>query len=716
MKHFSITMAALLAASSFAFTGCSDDVDYGLGEGRLTITATLNSDVKVVSRSDAEELRAAYGESLELWITRIGDGPVRQYNGIDNLPTSAIMLPTGNYVAEAWAGDSIPASWDKKYFKAYVPFEILKGNTTPLDVTLKIANTLASVNYDANVDEVLKDYTMEISNPAGSLVFEGRDTRKGYFMMPQADREHLTVKLTGTDINGKTYTQTETISGVKPGYEYVVHVSHNATIDPIGGSYFDISVDESEVIVEDEITITLAPIIKGVDFDIAQPVTAEEGKVGRLSVYVSATDQITSLVLASADLNAKFGFPDLDLVSANQSYIDQLAAGGITVSKITDSANKLTNMRINFEAEFTNAFGNGEHTFSFSSADGDKKSSATLTVNITDAPVMTADVDASTVTFTSAVLRGTILKAPTGSEQLGFNYRKVGDTAWTHVNGTISGSELTASVTGLKPNTAYEYAATYDSFTATSKTFSTKAYPTIPNGGFENWTTGSDKAIMPSASADNYFWDSGNHGSITMSKNVTQSDATIKHSGNYSAKLASQFVGVGVLGKFAAGNLFVGQYLATDGTDGVLGWGRQFDNSATPKALKGYVKYSPVAVTHSSVSSFPKGTMDQGIIYVALVTDDMSTYSGSSWPCIVKTKTSEFFNPTGSNVVWYGEKIFDQTEGDGMVEFNIPLNAVNAGKTWSYLIIVCSASRYGDYFTGGSGSTMWIDDLEFVYE
>ena len=715
MKRLSFYSIALLAAASFTFSGCNDDFDYGMGEGQLTISATINSDVKVESRTDAAELLAQYGESLELWITRVGEGPIRQYQGIDNVPTSSIKIPVGEYVAEAWAGDSVPASWDKKYFKAYVPFEITKNGNTPLEVPLKIANVLASVNYDANVDEVIKDYQMVISNPAGSLTFEGRDTRKGYYMMPQADRENLQITFTGTTNEGKAYTQKATISGVKPGHEYVVHVSQNGKIEPIGGAYFTITVDETEVEVAEEIVITLAPVIKGVDYDISQPLMAEEGKVGRVSVFVSSPDKITSLVLASADLQTRFGFPDIDLVTGAQSYLDQLAAAGINVSKMTDSEGVLKSMRINFEDEYTKTLANGEHVFTFTSSDGTHTASTALTINVSDAPIVTNDIDASTITFTSATVKGTLVKALAETpSRMGFNYRKLGTSTWTFVDGTLNGMELTANITGLTANSTYEFAAVIESFTANVKMFMTKAYPTIPNGGFEDWTTGSDKAIMPSASATDYFWDSGNHGSITMSKNVTQSDTSVKHSGNYSAKLASQFVGVGVIGKFAAGNLFVGQYLATEGTDGVLGWGRSFDNSITPKALKGYIKYKPVAVTSSSVSEFPKGTMDQGIIYVALVTDAMQTYNSEKWPCIVKTADKQFFNPTGSNVIWYGEKIFDETSGDGMVEFNIPLNAVNSG-TWCNLIIVCSASRYGDYFTGGSGSTMWIDDLEFVY-
>ena len=33
-----------------------------------------------------------------------------------------------------------------------------------------------------------------------------------------------------------------------------------------------------------------------------------------------------------------------------------------------------------------------------------------------------------------------------------------------------------------------------------------------------------------------------------------------------------------------------------------------------------------------------------------------------------------------------------------------------------YIIIVAAASKYGDYFIGGVGSTLWLDEMELVYE
>ena len=68
-------------------------------------------------------------------------------------------------------------------------------------------------------------------------------------------------------------------------------------------------------------------------------------------------------------------------------------------------------------------------------------------------------------------------------------------------------------------------------------------------------------------------------------------------------------------------------------------------------------------------------------------------------------------------MIAYGEHVFSEaTSGDGMVEITIPLDYAIKDKVPSNIILVASASRYGDYFTGGSGSTMWVDDIEFIYE
>lgn len=716
-----------VAASSMMLAGCSADDLFGPrdGEGTLSLTASIGNDVKVVSRADADQLRADYGESLLLWITKPGEGPVRQYNGIDNVPTDPVTLHAGSYVAEAWAGDSVAASFDKKYFKGYTPFEITNGNSTAVEVKCNIANVVVSLSFDESVDAALKTWTVTVANGEESITYEEHDARKGYFMMPKkADNEKLTLTLEGTAPNGDAYSQTADIEAPKGGYEYKVNFSHTPGSFNDGGAFFTITVDETEIVVEDELVITLAPEIFGIDFDIAQEQAAATGEMGRKCVFISAVDRLSSLTIESANLQHYLGSSTADVFSLSESALARLAAAGINFMTYKNEAGEVNRVRVNFEADFTNNLVSGLHTFKFIAGDNgdgtEKTSEATLSLRLSNAAVELQE--ATDVSYTTTTFVATIVKPDELTGNVGFNYREKGASDWTFVAGTNNGTTLTATVDNLKFGTTYEYCAVAGGYTSPAKELTTLTPPQLPNASFEQTSTASDKALMFSADPNDFYWDSGNHGSQKMQKNVTEVTTKYFHSGKQGLCLHSQFVGLGSFaGKFAAGNIFVGKYLATEGMDGVLGWGRPFNCPIRPKALKVWARYEPVNITHDNTSALPsvsKGDPDNGIVYIALVTDQTMSYNSETWPQIVKTSSSsrQLFNPSGSNVVAYGEHVFTSaTTESGLVEITIPLNDVNPNLTVSNIIIVASASRYGDYFVGGNGSLLYLDDFELVY-
>ena len=82
----------------------------------------------------------------------------------------------------------------------------------------------------------------------------------------------------------------------------------------------------------------------------------------------------------------------------------------------------------------------------------------------------------------------------------------------------------------------------------------------------------------------------------------------------------------------------------------------------------------------------------------------------------VGAATAMAFAKDGANVIAYGEKIFTEAVGgeSSMVQFEIPLNYVRTDIKPSNIIITCSASQYGDYYSGGP-SVMYLDDFELVY-
>ena len=57
--------------------------------------------------------------------------------------------------------------------------------------------------------------------------------------------------------------------------------------------------------------------------------------------------------------------------------------------------------------------------------------------------------------------------------------------------------------------------------------------------------------------------------------------------------------------------------------------------------------------------------------------------------------------------------MFTEATGD-MIQVTIPIDYRSDAQVKN-IMMVCSASIGGDYFTGGSGSVMWVDDIELVY-
>ena len=112
--------------------------------------------------------------------------------------------------------------------------------------------------------------------------------------------------------------------------------------------------------------------------------------------------------------------------------------------------------------------------------------------------------------------------------------------------------------------------------------------------------------------------------------------------------MESKFVGVGSIGKFAAGNLFIGTYKETDGSNGILDFGKPF--TARPTKLRGHYKYTTAPIAYVSYGyEHLKEKPDTCAIYVAL----------GDWPEPVEIRTNPsnlaVFNKNDSHVIAYAE-------------------------------------------------------------
>lgn len=298
---------------------------------------------------------------------------------------------------------------------------------------------------------------------------------------------------------------------------------------------------------------------------------------------------------------------------------------------------------------------------------------------------------------------------------------------WIDVETTVKDGICTAFITNLTAATEYQYRLVngVEEEIQAPRTIVTETVPEsgvpqeqLQNASFEQWSTvkaglaGTVNTAFPNAAGDSY-WDTSNKGANSISRNDPTSSVTEPVvDGTYAAKLESK----SIYGVLAAASLYTGTFGAVDFSSfgATLTFGQSF--SSRPIALQGYYKYIPKNVDtvgdnlpeDATVSS---GQPDQCSIYIAL--------AKKSYEINNKDEDTFINFEEDENIIAYGALPSGAaTSGEGYTQFTIPLQYKESqfGATPTHIIVVCSASKYGDYMTGGVGSTLYVDDFSLIYD
>lgn len=327
-----------------------------------------------------------------------------------------------------------------------------------------------------------------------------------------------------------------------------------------------------------------------------------------------------------------------------------------------------------------------------------------------------------------------------------FAYSSDGGSTWSYADGVnYDEGSWKADLKGLAPSTEYTYALVINGEQiGDTMTFTTEAAPVLPNGSFEHYSTVSGQDFYKFYDPDNCsdccatkFWASGNGdeqtgGSIIPGTMAVITTIDTDHvDGNVSVLAQSQEV-LGI--KLAAGNLFTGQFVQTEGTNGgIVNFGRPW--TSRPTALKLYCKYTTGTIDYLNGTpagvSLSKSDYDRAQIKVALGTWAYKKYGGTSDSPVQVNTTNEatfvdFYTDASTvangDLIIYndgyiinkGSKVSDTTSE--WVEYVIPLDYHSLNTYPTHIIISFAASQYGDYFTGSTSSKLWIDAAELIYE
>jgi hypothetical protein len=456
---------------------------------------------------------------------------------------------------------------------------------------------------------------------------------------------------------------------------------------------------------------TLADAAVAVTFD--PTVAAQYAKSYNVTIGPSSTDRTSALTFDSST-GSKVGYyyVDPDGTSLYWTFTGTAADGTVTTkSGVIDDVVARDKYDVTFKYTHT-----PEGILSFTITVDESTLAVDDVINFVADPTGALAVNSLDVWATKCTIAAAVDEGSFSGKAISFQYRQSGSSTWSTASATRSSENYyTALVSSLSAETSYEFQLLVDGTAMGEvRTFTTDEAPQMPNEGFETWSySESSKYPSPFASTSEKWWDNGNKGSATASVVISES-STDCHEGSYSAKLTSQ----GVFGiKIAAGNIFTGSYGSTNIStqSGTVYFGRPF--TARPTALHGWYKYNCGTIDYvgSSTAGASKGDKDRGRILILLGDWNPSVYGGTSTsPVLVDTGNATYLSADSDAVIAKGELV-QQSTVSGWTEFTIPLTYVTTSRRPTHIIVMCTSSYLGDYFTGSSTSLMYVDDFSLVY-
>ena len=685
-KILNIAICALFALLSAACNKVDEPtLDMTKDEGVLSLNITMPQS----SRSTT----ALPDLPFELKIYRYADAEkstkelVRKYTAIDEIHNKYIWLVKDNYMVQVKIGTRELASFDKKYYVGTADFTITPGKIEKVTVTGNMVNIPVEVAYDATVGQNFDEYYTYVC-AADSFVLEDAennevptlkytDNSRGYFILPD------NVSNISWYFYGKAGEKVITKSGVIENAEslklYTLQFKYSP--DAPGNLLISATVNTNPELVIDRVPFSPDPTVKGADFNVDAPHNYTDGN---RTYNIKALDKITMITITNEGTT-------LDLLDSTASY------NGVEVVKVSDKEYNVTLSKPYFATIYG---GNQVIAFNVKDASGgigfqECKYNIEGVMNIRSYDLWWQVANFAALSFTA--------------DNATVGYR-VNGGEWSYVAVTAAAESniYDATATDFSAGNTYEYALFVNGVqVGKSRTLTTAAGPQIPDAGFEAWSTAGDSARCPAADPSRLFWDTGNHATADLTGKqltVDSDDVRSGATGRYSAHLASIKASVFGIGKFAAGNLFIGRFVGVSGTDGIVEFGREFNFSARPKKVRFWVKNNQGTINEGSHTS---GT-DLAKVYCCF-TDRNYTVDTS--------KESTFFNPSFSTEGIIAKAVWETTESNTewtLIELNIEYKEGVTSKP-THLVMTFTCSGYGDYYTGSTNSWMKVDDVEFVY-
>ena len=741
MKYNSLLSVCLMTALLFS---CKTSEVEGI-EGTTEVTFSLATDGthhKVKSELAADYIPEVDDFTVEVFKQK-DSKEVRLYR--DTYPNSkdkAIKLNEGSYYMLAYHGNALGVGFGKEYayFQAKEPFQISADQRkVSVSATAKLYNVKVAMNYGA---DLLKDYpdflitlATDKEGAKGTLSYTKNDAAKEGFI-PAGTltftlfQDKSQVNATPDDNGNIKVTAFRKTITVEPNDFITLTVN---TKPAEGKLTVGIEIDKETEIVTDNVEInstyvsTEAPIVTlgdklastlefHEDEDLTGALVSLKSAAGYSHVYLD----FTSPYLVSKGL-----ISGLDLMKMDEATKAEMDKLGITTTEMgpdvkfaavdfSGLSQKVKYEAVPFDATFNvRVVDNNDNTVT----------SAPFTIKIQK---LTAQVNVAEANAFARSFRGVTMTVNEGTaSKFALQYR-TGDGDWTTVNPeSIEGNTLNFAKIGgsLLPETAYQFRSIYDNNAAEvsdNVVVTTEAAAQVGNAGFEDWTTESitikvklsdDRQLdwyLPYNSISNNWWAVTSKRSIVTNilattETCVKSFPTVAYSpkeftqGKISAHVYSVNVGMyntdltpnsmfGHDDKTYVGELFIG---TADDSGNHSSDGHSF--ASRPDKFSFKYKYTPVKNEKFYVEILFKDASGN-VIFSKVDNDGPSSSAWATYTCDINWE--DIHKKVSS--IYISFKSTSSSSPDKINRSTIEVA--------------------GNNFTGHFGSSLYIDDIQMIYE
>ena len=689
----------LAAATILAGLASCREVRVGESVGTLSVSVGTSEPGELIVKGGEAP---AEGLVFSLSIDRedgTGHYEVADHRTLEGNP---LTLPAGRYTVSAVSGNGAKAAWDNPFYSGSASVLVKPEQDNTATVTCTLANTLVTVAFEDPIPELFTEYRVTVSNGGGdALVFgnvEGTLDGNAYFAVTGT----LTWELNMVNADGIPYhLGPVSCSEVKANQHYHLTFKLGSADTADGATTFTVIVDDSVNTVTYELNLDFSGDRPGTtaNFPLTNEITIPKGSELSRILSFKATRGIGSLVLQHDDAGLrKAGLPDwTDFVRSQD--ISGVIEAGVQASKVDFGA-------LEASLDMTGLISNLEiGNYSFMTTVIDTRNAYDQRIfNLHIISPVDAEAESASAWARFALITGRWYD-PQEPAGLTFLYKKVSDSEWTEFDGLIrkdyDNMTYTGELFGLEPETDYVFMAVSAKDRDTKQiTFRTEAAPTVPNLSFDNWYK-SGSCWYPNESSSVYVWDSANPGTSSLGVVPTTPEESDVVSGK-----AARLESTTAMGQFAAGNIYIGQFDKVSGLGAELNWGYRF--TGRPIAIRGYYKYAPQPVNKTKAPyNDLQGQPDCCSIRIWLVDWESQFH--------INTSKSQFLEDDDPSIIANGN-LYSQENDSAYKSFVIPITYRDTNRKPTFIAMACAASRYGDYFTGGVGSVLKVDEFELIYD